>query len=137
MRARPLLLRALLIPSLMICAPHVIGAVYASPPSSATTALLLFGASDHKTFLGCLNCGKFDSGSVCNAFGTNGSKFAADSIWNKFGTFGSKFSSDSPWNKFSSDGPIIVDKEGTSYGYFSANKFHTDRTRIQALVRLL
>ena len=87
----------------------------------AVEALLLFGGDNHKTFLGCLNCGKFDSGSICN----------------KFGTYGSKFSSESPWNKFSSSAPIIVDQNGGSYGYFSTNKFHSDRTRIQGYVALL
>ena len=103
----------------------------------AVEALLLFGEDNHKTFLGCLNCGKFDSGSICNKFGTYGSKFNSESIWNKFGTYGSKFSSASPWNKFSSSAPIIVDRNGGSYGYFSTNKFHSDRTRIPVYVALL
>ena len=47
-----------------------------------TPALLLFGDADHKTFLGCLNCSQFDSGSVCNQFGQNGSEFSSYSIWN-------------------------------------------------------
>ena len=74
---------------------------------------------------------------VVTKFGENGSKFQADSIWNKFGTYGSKFSHDSPWNKFSTSAPIIVDKDGGSYGYFSANKFHRDRTKIKWFVRIL
>jgi hypothetical protein len=101
-----------------------------------TPALLLFGDSDHKTFLGCLNCSKFDSGSVCNKFGQAGSQFNNDSIWNAFGHFGSKFSSDSPWNAFSSSGPVIVDKSGQFYGRFTANKFVSDRTRVEALNQL-
>jgi hypothetical protein len=100
-------------------------------------ALLLFGGQDHKTFLGCLNCNRFQSSSVCNKFGEFGSKFPSDSIWNKFGNYGSKFSSDSPWNKFSTTAPIIADRDGNSYGYFSTNKFHNDRTRIAWLVHIL
>jgi hypothetical protein len=116
-------------------------AVFACCGSSAraqqsSKALLLFGGEDHKVFLGCLNCSATDHDSVCNEFDA-GSKFRADSIWNKFGTFGSKFSSDSPWNKFSNSAPIIVDHDGGSYGYFSANKFHGERTRIAWLVRVL
>lgn len=64
-----------------------------------TPALLLFGDADHKTFLGCLNCSKYDSGSVCNKYGEQGSKYNSDSIWNPYGDFGSKYSSDSPWNQ--------------------------------------
>jgi hypothetical protein len=99
-------------------------------------ALLLFGNSDHKTFLGCLNCSKSDSGSVCNEYGPNGSRYGANSIWNPYGQFGSKYSSYSPWNQYNSSGPVIVDKEGQFYGRFSSNKYVSDRTRIQALVQL-
>ncbi len=104
---------------------------------STNQALLLFGGNGHKTFLGCLNCGKSDEGSICNKFGTYGSKFNEGSIWNNFGTYGSKFNEGSPWNKFSTSAPIIVDKNGNSYGYFSANKFHTNRTGIKGYVALL
>jgi hypothetical protein len=106
-----------------------------SPQTSK--ALLLFGGEDHKTFLGCLNCNKFKEDSVCNRFGKFGSKFETDSIWNQFGTFGSTFNEFSPWNKFSSKAPIIVDENGKSYGYFSMNKFHQDRTHIKWLVEIL
>src|SRR6267142_2226831 len=99
-------------------------AIVSSSAFAQNVALLLFGGPGHKTFLGCLNCSKFSDASVCNKFGSVGSKFSPDSIWNKFGTYGSKFSSESPWNKFSFEAPIIVDKDGNSYGYFSANKFH-------------
>jgi hypothetical protein len=100
-------------------------------------ALLLFGGEDHKTFLGCLNCVDTYGGSVCNPYGEQGSKFQSDSIWNKFGEYGSKFSANSPWNKYSTTAPIIVDKDGDSYGYFSANRYHNDRTRIKWLITVL
>jgi len=83
--------------------------------------LLIFGGQGHKTFLGCLNCNRFSTSSICNQLGEKGSKFNAESIWNQFGTYGSEFSSDSPWNKFSTTAPIIVDQQGRSYGYLSAN----------------
>lgn len=100
-------------------------------------ALLLFGGEDHKTFLGCLNCSELSKASVCNQLGKYGSSLQADSIWNSFGTFGSSFSKDSPWNSFSNSAPIIVDPDGNSYGYFSVNGFHHDRTRIGWLVAVL
>ncbi len=99
-------------------------------------ALLLFGGEDHKTFLGCMNCAARDTSSVCNKYG-KGSKYEADSIWNKYGDFGSKYSANSPWNKFTASAPIIVDKDGASYGYFTANRFHTDRTKIKRFVQIL
>jgi hypothetical protein len=76
------------------------------------TTLLLFGDNEHQTFLGCLNCSKFDSTSICNKFGQLGSLFTSDSIWNASGRFGSKSSSDSPWNVFSTSGPVIVETPG-------------------------
>ena len=99
---------------------------------SQTPALLLFGGSNHKTFLGCLNCSKYDGGSVCNKYGNNGSRYNTDSIWNPYGNFGSKYSSDSPWNQYSSSGPVIVDNSGQFYGRLSANKFLSDRTQINS-----
>ena len=107
-----------------------------SPSYGQTPALLLFGDSDHKTFLGCLNCSKYDSGSVCNKYGDQGSKYNSDSIWNRYGDFGSTYSSDSPWNQYSSSGPVIVDNSGQFYGRFTANKYVSDRTQIQALNQL-
>ncbi|HTR24760.1 MAG TPA: hypothetical protein VMI10_12315 [Terriglobales bacterium] len=37
----------------------------------------------------------------------------------------------------SNTAPIIVDRDGKSYGYFSKNTLHHDRTRIQWLVAVL
>ncbi len=110
--------------------------IFATASFGQTTALLLFGDSNHKTFLGCLNCSKYDSGSVCNSYGEQGSKYSSDSIWNAYGDFGSKYSNDSPWNQYTSDGPVIVDKAGQFYGRFTANKFVSDRTHIEALNQL-
>ena len=104
--------------------------------AQAPPALLLFGGKNHKTFLGCLNCGKYDSGSICNKYGDQGSKYATDSIWNKYGDFGSKYSDQSPWNKYASDPPVIVDKDGEFYGYLTANKLHPKRTGIKLYVTL-
>jgi hypothetical protein len=101
-----------------------------------TKALLLFGGADHKTFLGCLNCTSASSGSVCNEYG-KGSEYASESIWNEYGTYGSEYSQYSPWNSYSDSAPIIVDRDGKSYGYFSVNAYHHDRTRIDWIVALL
>ncbi|OGB45944.1 MAG: hypothetical protein A3F76_08370 [Burkholderiales bacterium RIFCSPLOWO2_12_FULL_65_40] len=99
-------------------------------------ALLLFGGEGHKTFLGCLNCGKYNSGSICNKYGDQGSKYNSDSIWNKYGNYGSKYSNQSPWNKYASEPPAIVDKEGNFYGYLTANSYNQKRTRIKLYVQL-
>ena len=100
-----------------------------------TKALLLFGGADHKTFLGCLNCTSVSSESVCNDYG-KGSEYASESIWNRYGTYGSEYSEYSPWNSYYDSAPIIVDRDGKSFGYFSVNAYHHDRTRIDWLVAL-
>ncbi len=74
---------------------------------------------------------------MCNELGKYGSALNSDSIWNGFGTYGSSFSQYSPWNSFTEKAPIIVDRDGKSYGYFSVNAFHHDRTRIKWLVAVL
>jgi len=106
-------------------------------PAPQRSELLLFGGRGHDVFLGCLNCGEFDSASVWNEFGTHGSTFSDVSIWNKFGTYGSEFSDESPWNRFGQNPPVIVDRSGGFYGYFTANRFFPKRTTIPAFVRLL
>ena len=89
--------------------------------------LLLFGGRGHDEFLGCLNCSRYDSGSICNEYG-KGSKYDSKSIFNEYGTFGSKYSSSSPWNKYSSGNsvPVLVDRGGSFYGYFTINKYRGD-----------
>jgi hypothetical protein len=97
-------------------------------PGMAAAELLLFGGSGHDEFLGCFNCSKFDSDSICNEYGTYGSRYNTNSIWNPYGTFGSMYNSSSPWNKYSSskDVPVIVDRDGEFYGYFTINSYRSD-----------
>ena len=101
------------------------------------TELLLYGGNDSSIFLGCLNCNRFSSESICNRFGEYGSRFSSNSIWNRFGEYGSRFSSYSPWNKFASDPPAIVDRQGNFYGYFSSNRHYPNRTTIKAYLMIL
>ena len=79
-------------------------------------------------FIGCLDCGKYSSDSICNKYGSYGSKYNSDSIFNKYGKYGSKYNSSSPWNKYSSsnDVPKAVDSSGNFYGYFTINKYRSD-----------
>ncbi len=95
------------------------------PTALQAQDLLLFGGDKHDIFLGCMNCNKYDSDSICNQYGTFGSKYASSSIFNQYGNFGSKYSSSSPWNKYASSDsvPILVNKSGDFYGYFTINKY--------------
>lgn len=101
-----------------------------------STELLLFAGPSHDVFIGCLNCGKHDSSSVCNKYADYGSKYSDKSIWNKYADYGSKYSDKSPWNKYASNPPVIVDRAGGFYGHFTANKYQNKRTEIEVLVAL-
>jgi len=94
---------------------------------ASSQTLHLYGGKNHDVYLGCLNCDKYNSNSIWNAYGTYGSKYNSNSIWNAYGTYGSKYNSYSPWNAYSSDPPVVVDKEGNFYGYFTVNAYKDKR----------
>jgi hypothetical protein len=114
--------------------------VLAAGPGAGTgqgAELLLFGDADHRTYLGCLTCGSFNAESVCNRYGNFGSPLNAKSMWNPVGDYGSRFSPQSPWNNLATDPPVIVDRQGGFYGYFTAVRFYPQRTTIRFFVVLL
>jgi hypothetical protein len=89
--------------------------------------LHIYGGRDHDVYLGCLNCNSFNSNSIWNEYGTYGSSYNTNSIWNSFGTYGSEFSNYSPFSTYASYPPVIVDKEGDFYGYFTVNTLKAKR----------
>lgn len=101
----------------------------------AVAELALFGGASHDVFLGCIDCSKFSSGSICNEFG-KGNEFG-ESIFNEFGVYGSEFSSSSPWNEFSSSKsvPAIVDDHGKFYGYLTINTSRADAAPISGWLK--
>lgn len=108
---------------------------FASNVSSAKD-LLLYGGSSHDEFLGCLVCSEFSSESVCNEFSRYGNEFGA-SMWNEFSSpYGNEFSSASPWNAYSSsnDVPVLVDRQGNFYGYFTINQYRRDAVEFAGLL---
>ena len=110
---------------------------YRMEARAQTKALLLFGGEDHKVFLGCLNCSFAVSSSVCNVFAPHGSIVGKESIWNIVGAYGSIISKYSPWNVIANEPPIVVDADGKSYGYFTVNVAHRDRTKLPWVMSLL
>ena len=104
--------------------------------TSLATELLLFVGKSHDVFIGCLSCNKYDSSAVCSRYGSYGSQYSDKSIWSRYGSYGSQYSDTSPWNKYASTPPVIVDREGNFYGYFTANKYQDKRTQIKALLQL-
>lgn len=105
----------------------LVALIFISATTTFGQTLHLYGGKNHDEYLGCLNCDKYSSNSIWNAYGTYGSKYNSNSIWNAYGTYGSKYNSYSPWNSYSNDSPVIVDKEGNFYGYFTINKYRSKR----------
>jgi len=99
--------------------------------------LLLFGKENHKKFLGCYNCSSYNSDSICNTYGTYGSSYSSDSIFNNYGTWGSSYSSSSPWNAYSSSNevPVLVDRSGNFYGYFTINSYRSKASNLSSNLR--
>ena len=83
--------------------------------------IVLYGGPDHATYLGCVNCSRYDSASVLNDQGPYGSYDSATSIANPSSVFGSPYSEYSACNLFATDPPIIVDDQGNYYGTLSVN----------------
>ena len=88
----------------------------------------IYGGTGNKSFLGCIGCNEFSSDSICNRFGTYGNEFSTNGMFNKFAGFGNEFSRKSPWNEFSTsnDVPVLVDKQGNFYGYFTINQYRSN-----------
>lgn len=94
----------------------------------AEAELLLFGGSGHDEFLGCVDCNEYSSESICNEYGKFGNDYSSDSIWNEYSAFGNEYVSQSPWNEYSTSKsvPVLVDKQGKFYGYFTINSYRSD-----------
>lgn len=99
----------------------IVLSVFLALPSKAQDALLLYGGSEHKTFLGCLNCSKPDPKSVHNPYGAYGNAYSGTSIFNHFSEYGSSYSSTSACGNYASDPPVIVNQQGQSYGRLTLN----------------
>ena len=83
--------------------------IFITATISFSQTLHLYGGKNHDVYLGCLNCDSYNS----------------NSIWNEYGTYGSKYNTYSPWNAYSSEPPVVVDKDGYFYGYFTVNKYNS------------
>ena len=85
----------------------------------------IYGGSGHDVFLGCIGCNEYSSDSICNGYGTYGSEYSAKGMFNEYAGFGNEYSRKSPWNEYSTsnDVPVLVDKEGNFYGYFTINEY--------------
>lgn len=88
----------------------------------------IYGGENHDQFLGCLSCAPDDLKSIWSSYSDYGSMHKANSIWNPDGKYGSKTSNYSPFNEKAKCPPVILDKNGKSYGYFTINKKFPNRS---------
>jgi hypothetical protein len=95
--------------------------------SFAQKSLHIYGGKEHDVYLGCLNCDTYNPNSIWNTYGTHGSSYNSKSIWNSYGSYGSEYSNTSPFNTYAIDPPVIVDKDGGFYGYFTVNTYKDKR----------
>ena len=51
----------------------------------------------------------------------------SERIWNEYGKYGSEYSQYSPFNKYASHPPVLKDRNGKFYGYFTINKYKARR----------
>jgi hypothetical protein len=101
---------------------------FIQPANASNSDLLLFGGSNHKDFLGCINCPSHDTKSICNDYAEFGNKFFAN-MWNPFSSpYGNAFLPSSPWNEFSGSNevPILADRQGNFLGFFTINSSRKD-----------
>lgn len=91
------------------------------------TTLYIYGGEDGDVYLGKLNASRYDSESIWNEYGKYGNKYRSDCIWNEYGKYGSKYSRYSPFNEYASHPPVLKDKNGRFYGYFTVNKYKSKR----------
>ena len=96
------------------------GSSSASPSSGK---LMIFGGENHDVYLGCLNCSEYATDSVFNEYGSYGSAYSATSIYKTYGQYGSAYSSLSPCNPYAANPPVVVEDNGTFYGYLTVNEY--------------
>jgi hypothetical protein len=97
-------------------------ATVAIAANAQTPAFLIFGGDDHKVFLGCLNCAETDPSSVWNDMSRYGwgNGFG---VWNAYGPYKNPYGGQSACSEYAADPPVIVDKQGNSYGYLTTNQY--------------
>lgn len=98
-----------------------------------STVLMIYGGKEHDEYLGKLNASKYDSESIWNQYGKYGSRYNSKSIWNQYGSYGNKYNTCSPFNDYASYPPILVDKNGKFYGYFTSNKYKSQRANLKLI----
>ena len=74
------------------------------------------------TFLGTFE-NKYSKKSIYNEYSDYGSKYSKNSILNINGNYGSDYSDYSPFYEYARKAPILMDRNGNSYGRLSINRY--------------
>ncbi|MDR7414967.1 MAG: hypothetical protein QN193_02375 [Armatimonadota bacterium] len=106
-------------------------------PLLAGGRLLLFSDDEHRRFLGCLSCGRFDPDSVHNQLSRYGSRYALYSIWNPDGPYRFPYSTYSACNPFVTRPPVVLGEHWTCYGRLTLILYLPDAIRESAAVTWL
>ena len=99
--------------------------------------LHIYGGADYTEYLGCLNCSRFDSKSIWNAFGEYGSSFSHTSIWNDLNNYGDSNNPLSPWNSLATKASKIMDDTGKFQGYLTANLSVKERSLSRLAIEMI
>lgn len=97
------------------------------PTTISSQTMHLYGGKNNDVYLGCLNCNNYNADSIWNEYGTYGNSYNSNSIWNEYGTYGNEYNAYSPWNSYATDPPVVIDKSGNFYGYFTTNSYKAKR----------
>lgn len=89
--------------------------------------LLIFGADEFYTFLGCVNCAPSEALSIWNPYGPYGSTNSQMSIWSTNYEFGNASAQVCPWNAFGRNPPFLIDTQGKVHGTLTLNQMNTHR----------
>lgn len=89
--------------------------------------LLIFGADEFYTFLGCVNCAPSEVLSIWNPLGPYGSTNSQISIWSTNYEFGNASAQVCPWNEFGRKPPFLIDTQGKVHGVLTINRMKEHR----------
>lgn len=91
--------------------------------SGGGVKLMLFGGEGRKTYLGCLNCSRYEHDSIFNPYGEHGSEYSGVSIFNSYSDHGSAYSDYGVCNPYAQNAPVVVDGNGNFYGRLTLNPY--------------
>lgn len=112
-----------------LAAATLAAGILGAADAGAAEPRLLYGGEGNRTFLGCLDCGRYDRDSVANPDGPHGSRYSRESVFNPNSEFGSRYSRFSACNRNADSAPVVVDGKGAQHGRLSTNPYARDPVR--------